>query len=88
MGSRATGRLAPPLEHRILVTVTLCLLAFGAVMVFSASSSTGVLGGSSYGTSELFMYLLAAGLGLIAMRLGERRGLELLTERTVRLLLL
>ncbi|HEY2655675.1 MAG TPA: putative peptidoglycan glycosyltransferase FtsW [Solirubrobacteraceae bacterium] len=88
MASRATGRLAPPLEHRILVTVTLCLLAFGAVMVFSASSSTGVLGGSSYGTSELFMYLLAAGLGLIAMRLGERRGLELLTERTVRLLLL
>jgi cell division protein FtsW len=88
MASRATGRLAPPLEHRILVTVTLCLLAFGAVMVFSASSSTGVLGGSSYGTNELFMYLLAAGLGLIAMRLGERRGLELLTERTVRLLLL
>ncbi len=88
MASRATSRLAPPLEHRILVTVTLCLLAFGAVMVFSASSSTGVLDGSSYGTSEFFMYLLAAGLGLIAMRVGERRGLELLTERTVRLLLL
>ncbi len=87
MASRATSRLAPPLEHRILVTVTLCLLAFGAVMVFSASSSTGVLGGSSYGTSEFFMYLLAAGLGLIAMRVGERRGLALLNEQTVRLLL-
>jgi cell division protein FtsW len=87
MASRATSRLAPPLEHRILVTVTLCLLAFGAVMVFSASSSTGVLGGSSYGTSEFFMYLLAAGLGLIAMRVGERRGLALLNGPTVRLLL-
>jgi len=87
MASRATSRLAPPLEHRILVTVTLCLLAFGAVMVFSASSSTGVLGGSSYGTSEFFTYLFAAGLGLIAMRVGERRGLELLNEQTVRVLL-
>jgi len=88
MAARATKRPAPPLEHRILVTVTLCLLAYGAVMVFSASSSTGVLGGSSYGTSEFFMYLLAGGLGLVAMKVGERRGLELLNERNVRLLLL
>lgn len=87
MASRAIPQPAPPLEHRILVTVTLCLLAFGAVMVFSASSSTGVLGGSRYGTTEFFTYLFAAGIGLIAMRIGERRGLELLSERTVRLLL-
>ena len=69
------------------MTVTLCLLAFGAVMVFSASSSTGVLGGSSYGTTEFFTYLFAAGIGLIAMRIAERRGLRLLNERVLRLLL-
>ncbi len=67
--------------------MTLCLLAFGAVMVFSASSSTGVLGGSSYGTTEFFTYLFAAGIGLIAMRIAERRGLRLLNERVLRLLL-
>ena len=87
MAARATRRLAPPLEHRILMTVTLCLLAFGAVMVYSASSSTAVLGGSGYGTGEFFTYLMAAGLGLIAMRVCERRGLDLLSEQTVRLLL-
>ncbi len=36
-----TRRVAPPLEHRILMTATLCLLAFGAVMVYSASSPLG-----------------------------------------------
>jgi cell division protein FtsW len=87
MTARSIPRPAPPLEHRILVTVTLCLLAFGAVMVFSASSSTGVLGGSSYGTTEFFTYLFAAGIGLIAMRIAERRGLRLLNERVLRLLL-
>ena len=36
-----------PLEHRILLTATLCLLAFGAVMVYSASSATTLLGGAA-----------------------------------------
>ena len=39
----AARRVPPPLEHRILMTATLCLLAFGAVMVYSASSPLGVL---------------------------------------------
>src|SRR5262245_27999172 len=30
---------APPIEYSLLLTATLCLLAFGAVMVFSASSA-------------------------------------------------
>ena len=42
---RRHGALPPPLEHRILMTATLCLLAFGAVMVYSASSPIGVLSG-------------------------------------------
>ncbi len=38
-GTRAQAA-AQPLEQRILLTATLCLLAFGAVMVYSASSAT------------------------------------------------
>ena len=34
---------APPLEYSLLLTATLCLLAFGAVMVFSASSARSLL---------------------------------------------
>ncbi len=84
----ARRRAAPPLEHRILTSATLCLLAFGAVMVYSASSPIGVLGGSGLGTSEFVRYLLFAALGLCAMQLFARRGLALLTERMVRLMLI
>ena len=41
MANRAAAARAPkakPLEHNILLTATLCLLAIGAVMVYSASS--------------------------------------------------
>src|SRR6185312_10997119 len=82
-------RVAPPLEHRILTTAALCLLAFGAVMVYSASSPLGVLssrGGS--GTGEFIRYLVFGGIGLIAMLVLERRGLALLTPQICRLLLL
>jgi cell division protein FtsW len=81
--ARASRRVAPPLEHRILMTATLCLIAFGAVMVYSASSPQGVVNGSGYGTGEFLMYLFAAGIGLIAMRVGERYGLRLLTPQLV-----
>ncbi len=86
--ARTTRRLAPPLEHRILMTATLCLLAFGAVMVYSASSSEEVITSGGYGTSEFFMYLVAAAIGLAVMKLAESRGLSLLTERLVRWLLI
>jgi cell division protein FtsW len=86
---RATGRrVAPPLEHRILMTATLCLLAFGAVMVYSASSPLGVLNGQGNGTGDFVRYLAFGGLGLGAMHLLERRGLALLDRRLVNLLLL
>jgi cell division protein FtsW len=78
--------VAPPLEHRILMTATLCLIAFGAVMVYSASSPEGAINGGS-GTSEFLMYLFAAGLGLVAMRLFEQFGLAWLTPQTTRLML-
>ena len=80
-------RVAPPLEHRILMTATLCLLAFGAVMVYSASSPLGVLNGQGNGTGDFFRYLVFGAIGLGAMHVLERRGLALLDRRLVNLLL-
>ena len=81
-------RVPPPLEHRILVTATLCLLAFGAVMVYSASSPLGVLNGKGNGTGEFVRYLIFGGIGLAAMHVLGRRGLALLDQRLVNLLLI
>src|SRR5579863_2602381 len=77
--SRAAGRRRrpPPLEHRMFMNATLCLLALGAVMVYSASSPLGVLsrsGGS--GTGEFVRYLMFGGVGLLAMHVLARRGLQ------------
>jgi cell division protein FtsW len=81
-------RIAPPLEHRILVTATLCLLAFGAVMVYSASSPSGVIAGSGLGAGEFVRYLIFGGLGLMAMQVMARGGLRLLSPRVVNLMLI
>src|ERR1700728_3442817 len=85
--ARTTRRVAPPLEHRILMTATLCLIAFGAVMVYSASSPEGAINGGGFGASEFLMYLFAAGIGLVAMRLFEQFGLGWLTPQLTRLML-
>ncbi len=79
---------APPLEHRILMTATLCLLAFGAVMVYSASSPLGVLAGRGYGTGDFVRYLIYGAIGLGAMHVLARGGVGLLEHRIVNLLLL
>ncbi|MGI9185093.1 MAG: putative lipid II flippase FtsW [Solirubrobacteraceae bacterium] len=85
---RAAGRrVAPPLEHRILMTATLCLLAFGAVMVYSASSPLGVLNGGGSGTGVFFRYLVFVSLGLAGMYVLERRGLAVLDQRIATLFL-
>ncbi len=87
-GQRARAS-SPPLEHRILLTATLCLLAFGAVMVYSASSPEGALSSAGgTGTSDFVRYLVFAGLGLVAMQVLARRGLSLLSPKLVNLLLL
>jgi cell division protein FtsW len=78
----------PPLEHRILLTATLCLLAFGAVMVYSASAPLGVLAGRGNGTGEFLRYLIFGAAGLAAMHVLARRGLALLSPRLVSALLL
>jgi len=87
-GGSTTRRVAPPLEHRVLMTATLCLLAFGAVMVYSASSPVGALSSGGSGAGEFLRYVVFVVLGLGIMYFLERHGLELLSERLVWLLLL
>lgn len=69
------------------MTATLCLLAYGAVMVYSASSPNIVVQSGGYGTGEFLTYLLAAAIGLVGMRVLERYGLQLLNEHVLRLML-
>jgi cell division protein FtsW len=84
----AAKRVPPPIEHRILMTAALCLLAFGAVMVYSASAPVGVLGGKSgTGTGQFVRYLVFGGAGLVIMHFMERRGLAFLDRRIVTLML-
>jgi cell division protein FtsW len=81
-------RAAPPLEHRILMTATLCLLALGAVMVYSASAPIGVLSrGGGSGTGQFVRYLIFGALGLVVMHVLSRRGLTLLDRKIANLLL-
>ena len=53
----------------MLLTATLCLLAYGAVMVYSASSATSLLAGHGNGSGYLLKYLLYGAIGLLLMRL-------------------
>jgi cell division protein FtsW len=71
------------------MTATLCLLAFGAVMVYSASSAPGVLAGhGGTGTGQFMRYLIFGAIGLVAMQVLSRGGVKLLNERLVRLMLI
>jgi cell division protein FtsW len=63
-----------PLEHRILLTANMCLLAFGAVMVYSASSATTLLQGGGYGGSFLIKFVAYGAIGLLVMHLLARDG--------------
>jgi cell division protein FtsW len=63
-------------EYNLLLTAALCLLAFGAVMVFSATSAPNVLQGGD-GTGYLVKYLAYGAAGLLVMHLMARHGLEL-----------
>jgi cell division protein FtsW len=64
-----------PLEQRVLLTATLCLLALGAVMVYSSSSASTLLGGHGNGAGYLVRFVVYGGLGLALMRLLARDGL-------------
>ncbi|MEA2335401.1 MAG: cell division protein FtsW [Solirubrobacteraceae bacterium] len=78
---------AQPLEQRILLTATLCLLAFGAVMVYSASSATSLLQGHGNGSGYLVKYLVYGAVGLVLMRVLARDGVSIVQASTGPLLI-
>ena len=84
-GPRVAAR-EQPLEHRILLTATLCLLAAGAVMVYSASSARTLLEGQGDGTSYLVKYLIYGALGFVVMQVVARMDLQRIRDFTPALL--
>ncbi len=84
---RARGKAAST-EYNMLLTATLCLLALGAVMVFSASSTTRILqnGGLSDSAFYLKRTLIFGAVGLLMMHVVARRGLQIVRNATPLLL--
>ena len=64
----------------------MCLLAFGAVMVYSASSATNLLQGHGYGSSYLIKFIVYGALGLVVMRVLARDGVAKVQSITAPLL--
>src|SRR3954463_1602409 len=88
MGRRSRkARAKPPLEYSILYTATLCLIAAGAVMVYSASSAESLLDGSGDPSFFLKRYVVYGALGLIAMQVIARHGLGVARRATGPLLI-
>ncbi len=78
--ARATTAAAPKartrrVEEDVLLTAIMCLLAFGAVMVYSASSANTVIQGGGDGTDFLVKYVMYGAVGLCLMSLVARRPL-------------
>ena len=79
---RKPKRSSVPIEYSLLLTATLCLLAFGVVMVFSASSTTQLLGDSGDSAFYLKRTIVFGALGLVVMHLLARRGVKFLRPLT------
>ena len=71
----------PPVEYSILYTATLCLLAGGAVMVYSASSAESLVaqGDAAY---YLKRYLMLGAVGLVALHFISHHDLRKLKALT------
>jgi cell division protein FtsW len=83
VGPRARRRAgAQPIEYSLLLTATLCLLAFGVVMVFSASSTTSLLGNTGDSAYYLKRTLLFGAGGLLVMRVLSLRGARMIRPLT------
>src|SRR3954453_9066427 len=80
------ARPKPPIEYSILYTATLCLIAAGAVMVYSSSSAESLLDGSGDPSYFLKRYVIYAAIGLVAMHVLSRRGLGFVKKVTPLLL--
>jgi cell division protein FtsW len=83
-GRKRSRAAAHSAEYNMLLTATLCLLALGAVMVFSASSTTRVLqdGGLSDSAFYLKRTLMFGAVGLVIMHLTARHGLQAVRKLT------
>jgi cell division protein FtsW len=86
IGSRRRAG-TPSIEYSLLLTATLCLLAFGVVMVFSASSTTQLLGESGDGAYYLKRTVLFTLVGLVVLRVLAVHGLRVLSRLTPLILL-
>ncbi len=64
------------IEEDVLLTAVLCLVAFGAVMVYSASSATTVVKGGGDGTAFLIKYLVYGAAGFVLLRVASRWPLQ------------
>jgi cell division protein FtsW len=62
-------------EHSMLRTATLCLIALGAVMVYSSSSGTSLLSEGGDSSYYLKRYLVSAAIGLFLLSILTRHGL-------------
>lgn len=78
----ARRRHPHPVEYNILLTATMCLLAAGAVMVFSASSARTLLSGQGPGTEYLIRYVAFGAVGFGVMHLIARRKLTTILQFT------
>jgi cell division protein FtsW len=75
-----------PIEYSILYTATLCLLAAGAVMVYSASSAESLLTGPGDPAFYLKRYVAFGIIGLAVLQLTSRHGLKVIKAATPLLL--
>ncbi len=64
-----------PIEYQLILTATMCLVAFGVVMVFSASSTTLLLGENGDGAFYLKRTLMFGTIGIVGLRLLSGHGL-------------
>jgi cell division protein FtsW len=81
MAPRSAARKRP-IEYSLLYTATLCLLAFGAVMVYSASSAESLLSGSGDPSYYLKRYVVFGLIGLVLMHAASRHGLSVVRAVT------
>jgi cell division protein FtsW len=81
MASRRAARKRP-IEYSILYTATLCLLAGGAVMVYSASSAESLLDGSGDPSFYLKRYVAMGLIGLLLLHAASRHGLAVIRAAT------
>ena len=69
MRQSGKARPKPPIEYSILYTATLCLIAAGAVLVYSSSSAESLLQGTGDPSYFLKRYVIYAAIGLVVMHL-------------------